>query len=89
MNLTSWKSNVSGILSFVIATCAVLTAFAAAQLAVNPSQSKLWAAITAGCTLAAGLAKAWIGLLTKDADTVTSADVAKATQLAAEKTQPK
>jgi hypothetical protein len=77
--MKSWKSTASGILSFVMATAGTLTAFAAAQVAVNPAQSKVYAYITAGCTLASGLAKAWIGLLTKDADTVTATDVAKAT----------
>ena len=82
--MTSWKSTVSGLLSFLISTSAVLTAFAAAQLAANPTaNAKLYAYITAGCTLASGLGKAWIGLITKDADKVTSTDVAAANVAAA------
>lgn len=76
--MTSWKSTVSGVLSFVVATTATLTAFAAAQAAANPAQSKTYAYIIAGCTLASGLGKAWIGLISKDADTVTFCDVVKA-----------
>jgi hypothetical protein len=79
---TSWKSTVSGILSFVMATAGVLTSFAAAQMIADPSRSKTWIIITIGCTLASALGKAWIGLLTTDADKITDKDVAKATGVA-------
>jgi hypothetical protein len=82
--MTNWKSTVSGILSFIMATAGVLTAFAAAQLAANPTQNaKLYAYITGACTLASGLGKAWIGLLTTDADKLTNQDIANQTSKAA------
>lgn len=86
--MTSWKSTVSGILSFVMATTGVLTAFAAAQAVANPAQSKLYLGIVTGCTLASGLGKAWIGLLSKDADKITSPDIIKANAAAANSPAP-
>lgn len=76
--MSSWKSTVSGILSFIMATAGVLTSFAAAQLVADPAKGKVWVSITAGCTLASALGKSWIGLISKDAETITSSDVAKA-----------
>jgi len=77
--MKSPKTTISGILSFVIATATTLTAFLAAQAVANPSQTKLYAEITAGCTLAAALGKVYLGLISKDADQVTQTDVSAAT----------
>ena len=58
--LTNWRTSLSGFLSFVIATAAVFTALPPAWL--NPKYS-------AALTIASGLAKAWVGLISKDAGT--------------------
>jgi hypothetical protein len=59
--LTNWKTSASGILSFITATGAVLTALPTGTI------PQRWAA---GVTIASGLAKAYIGLISKDAGVV-------------------
>ena len=58
--LTNWRTSLSGFLSFIIATGAVFTAMPPNWL--NPKYS-------AGLTIAVGLAKAWVGMISKDAGT--------------------
>jgi hypothetical protein len=57
----NWKSTVSGLLSFVIATGAVITA-----IPNHIVSSK----VSGIATIAVGLAKAWVGLIATDAGVV-------------------
>ena len=59
--LTNWRTSLSGFLSFIIATGATLTALAPPWL--NPKWS-------GAITVASGLAKAYVGLISKDAGQV-------------------
>lgn len=59
--LINWKSSLSGFLSFVIATGAVITAVP------NHIISQKWSGIA---TVAVGMAKAWLGLIATDAGVV-------------------
>lgn len=62
---SNWKTTAAGGLSFIMATTGPLTAYFA--LIHNPTA---WQAQVPGaCTLAAGLCRAWIGIISKDAGT--------------------
>lgn len=67
--MKDWKSTVSGILSFLIATFVTVTAFLAPYLMTAPAGTQaLLSKISAGLTLATALARVWIGLITTNAD---------------------
>jgi len=70
--LLNWRTSLSGFLSFVIATGAVFTALPPAWL--NPKYS-------AGLTIAVGLAKAWVGMISKDAGSVEAVVPGKGVQV--------
>lgn len=67
----NWKSSLSGILSFGIATFGVITSGLAPLAALNPTSAlaRYSAITTAVLTLLSGLGKAWVGLLMQDAGT--------------------
>lgn len=71
--LTNWKSTLSGILSFLTTTGVVLLA---------TGNSILNSKATTIVTIALALARAYMGLISKDPDKITSTDVAKATAIA-------
>ena len=71
--LSNWKSTVNGILAFLITTGTIL--LASGNSLISPK-------VTIYITLGLALARGYVGMLEKDADKVTSTDVAKATALA-------
>lgn len=80
--LVNWKTTVVGILSFVSVTLAAITPFLAIQGAAQPIPSFRNAYIGAGVAIATALVRAWIAFFQKDADKITTADVAVQTQKA-------
>lgn len=71
--LASWKSTLAGILSFLTTTGVVL--LATGNSVFSPK-------VTTWMTIGLALARAYMALITKDADKITSTDVAKATAVA-------
>jgi hypothetical protein len=71
--LASWKSTLAGVLSFLTTTGVVL--LATGNSVFSPK-------VTTWMTIGLALARAYMGLIQKDADKVTTTDVAKATALA-------
>jgi hypothetical protein len=64
-----WKSTATGILSFITVTCLTVMGFTAPYIATAPaSTAALLAKIMAGCSLLTALCRAWVGLITKNAD---------------------
>ncbi len=63
--LSSWKSTVTGLLSFLVATGTVILAYTAA-VPGNATMAK----ITTGITIGLALCRAWMGLIQQDADSV-------------------
>lgn len=78
--LASWKSTLAGVLSFLTTTGVVLLA---------TGNSILSPKVTVGITIGLALARAYMGLIEKDATALTSVDIAKQTQAAVAKAQPK
>jgi hypothetical protein len=67
----NWKSSLSGVLSFGIATFGTITSGLAPLAALNPNSAlaRYSAITTAVLTLLSGLGKVWVGLLQTDAGT--------------------
>jgi hypothetical protein len=59
--MANWKTTVAGILSALIGTAGPLTAYLATQM--SPTATK----ISGGVTLAAAIARVWVGMLENDA----------------------
>lgn len=70
---THWKTAANGVLAFLIASGTVIVAFTATVPGAETAK------ITTGVTLGLALCRAWVGLLEKDADKITSTDVAIST----------
>ena len=73
---THWKSTVNGILAFLITTGVVLLATGNALLSPK---------VTTYLTIGLALARAYVGLISKDASALTATDIATQTAAAAPK----
>lgn len=67
--LTHWKSTANGALAFFITTGTIL--IASGSTLISPH-------LVVWITLGLAVARGWVGMLEKDADKVTTADVVKA-----------
>lgn len=66
---THWKTAANGVLAFLIATGTVIVAFTATIPGAETAK------ITTGVTLGLALCRAWVGLLEKDSDKLTAANI--------------
>jgi hypothetical protein len=66
-SMKDWKTTANGFLSAFLGTVPPLSAFLAALQSLKPHPDYRLAIVGAGLTCAAAIARAWIGMLQKDA----------------------